>query len=121
LIFRFLGGPLDRTANRYNMSKNYTLFLRTVPLTVIIKQKQYIKGTYTNFYLVPFAAFNEQLAILQRTAINALILWRGARTTEGYRLIDSGMPPVGVLLAWPQACIGSMRNWLQRKLNHTLF
>jgi hypothetical protein len=31
----------------------------------------------------------------------------GAKTSEVNHLIDSGMPPFGGPLAWPQACIGN--------------
>jgi hypothetical protein len=52
---------------------------------------------YSNLYWVPFTAFNEQLAILQRIATTGQVLYRGAKTSERNQLIDSGMPPFGGL------------------------
>jgi hypothetical protein len=59
--------------------------------------------------LSTFFAFNEQLAILQRTATTALILQLGAKTSGRNHLIDSGS--------------GNMRNCLQRKtlLNYAVY
>jgi hypothetical protein len=54
----------------------------------------------------PFTAFNEQLAILQRTAITAQVTERGAKTDGCNQLIDSGMPTVDDPLSRPQVCMG---------------
>jgi hypothetical protein len=53
------------------LNKNI-LFIRTFPLTV--KRTNKPLDVYSNLYWVPFAAFHEQLAILQRTATTAQVL-----------------------------------------------
>jgi hypothetical protein len=56
--------------------------------------------------LRPFTAFNEQLAILQRIAAKAQVLWCGAKTARCNKLIDSGMPPFDGPLSQPPGVHG---------------
>jgi hypothetical protein len=58
---------------------------------------------------------NHVKRILQRTTKTAQVLYRGPKPVGRNQLINSGMPPNGGPLAWPQACICSIRNWLQGK------
>jgi hypothetical protein len=65
---------------------------------------------------MPIPTYSESLllllAILQRTATAYSVV---PKTVDRNQLIDSGMPPFVGPLTLSKACIGSMRNWLQRK------